>query len=179
MTNSSLPIRDDFAAAHTEAAEIGNFRMDRLILFPKYWNRYRNRTRLRWRRVKFARQNTVRVPATSRGVYSFVAQPGIANHPATAYLLYIGMVAGTRADGDRNFRERFQEYLREPSLPKARQHIVDMFLKWPDHLWFYYAPVDNRSAIRTLENDLLVAYLPPHNRAWPAVIRRVMRSLFS
>ena len=106
------------------------------------------------------------------GVYSFVADAEIAQHPACSYLLYIGKVE------NQNLRNRYRQYLRAETAWKNRPHIAKMISKWSGHLWFYYAEVSNTDVISQLEEDLITAFLPPENRSWPAKITHTMRMVF-
>lgn len=45
-----------------------------------------------------------------------------------------------------------------------------MIRKWPDHLWLYFAVVDDVTIIKQLEEDLLKAYLPPYNQSFTATV---------
>ena len=126
-----------------------------------------------WVRVKFDQTSASVVPNDKRGVYTFVAEPAIADHPSCNYLLYVGMVE------DSDFRTRFKSYLAEESKPKPREHVLYMTDRWKNHLWFYYCPLDPKVLAEPLENALLTAFLPPVNRQWPATIRDVMKLVFS
>ncbi len=79
--------------------------------------------------MKFIEDNVQNVPNDQAGVYSFVADAGIANHPACNYLLYIGMTQ------QQNFRARYKQYLREKNNPKPRIHILRMINNWSGHLF--------------------------------------------
>ena len=162
----------DFAASLASERELGSYLIKRFILSPSQWAGYANPTVLRWKRVKFSASNVASVPS-SNGVYSFVVDPEICNHPATHYLLYIGRARGV------TLRGRFGDYLREQVKDKGRPHMKMMLNKWKDHLWFYYAEVPDASAIDALEEDLLAAYLPPFNRSFPATIREVIHVVFA
>jgi hypothetical protein len=163
----------DLAARKKKATDLSFYREDRFILCPKHWTGYKNPASLTWTSVRFTEANATSVPDNKMGIYSFVAIPGIAQHPACHYLLYIGMVATS------DFRTRYRSYLKERTKSKPRDHIVMMLERWQKHLWFYYAEVSGKAIIEALEDDLIVAYLPPVNREWPASIGPVMRMAFS
>ncbi len=141
-----------------------------MILNPNCWGQYPNRVNLSWNMVKFTPDDVLRVPNTTCGVYSFVVIPGIANHISCSYLLYVGKTT-------RNFRQRYQEYLRDQSQPRKRPHVFEMLNKWKEHLWFCYATIRQVDIIGDIENDLLAAYLPPYNKEFPAEIREPMKVL--
>jgi hypothetical protein len=159
----------DFASATQERGSIKDYKVDRFILYPKHWGEYSNTISLSWNKVKFTDANADVVPNDKTGVYSFVVDPFIAQHPACGYLLYIGKVK------DQNLRTRYRQYLRAEQTWKARPHIASMIQKWSGYLYFYYAEVSDTSLINQLEEDLITAFLPPENRSWPAKITKVMR----
>jgi hypothetical protein len=163
----------DFAQHDEVQSDLRRFRVDRFILSPKHWSGFSCQVTLKWHRVRFSESSAADVPNDKRGVYTFVAVPGIADHPACHYLLYVGMVY------DSDFRTRFRSYLQEGRKSKPRDHIRLMIERWPDHLWFYYAELANGSIIKKLEGDLITAYLPPHNRSWPTAIRTPMNLVFT
>lgn len=162
----------DFAAELVEEEKIGSYNEKRFILYPKHWINYPNQVSLTWDRVKFTESNKRIVPNDKFGIYSFVADSEIANHPACSYLFYIG-----KTDG--NFRTRYTSYLNEEKKQKPRDHIIRMKKRWPNHLWFYYAAVSDKAIVKQLEDELITAFLPPMNRTFPAQIRSVMRMVFS
>lgn len=57
-----------------------------------------------------------------------------------------------------------------------RPQIVRMMLKFPDHLFFYYAAMPENSDIAREENELILALLPPANDNVPAVVRAVLKA---
>jgi hypothetical protein len=124
---------NDLAARKRKAIDIRTYREDRFILCPKHWAAFTTTVTLKWTRVKFTAANAASVPDNRMGVYSFVAIPNIAQHPACHYLLYIGMVSTS------DFRTRYRSYLRERKKSKPRDHIVMMLERWQRYLWFYYA----------------------------------------
>lgn len=154
------------------AREFRNFKVERMILNPALWVTYPNRIPLTWQRVKFHSSEFLNVPNNCCGVYSFVVIPGIADHIACAYLLYVGKT-------DRDFRSRYKEYLRDqdPNTKTKRFHIYEMLNNWKEHLWFCYAPIPHGNLIEQIEDDLLAAYLPPYCRDFPAKVREPMRVL--
>lgn len=163
----------DLLKAQEAERDIRDYRIDRFILYPVHWLNYPDSIDLKWKKVRFTDSNAELVPNNKTGVYSFVADASIAHHPACSYLLYVGKAE--RQD----LRKRFRQYLRAEQAWKKRPHIVSMISKWSDHLWFYYAEVSDRSAINSLEEELITALLPPMNKEWPAEITHVMRMVFS
>jgi hypothetical protein len=166
-------VLNDFAARKKKNNEIREYIVNRFILYSKHWNDYSEPNALQWNRVKFDEAFAKLVPNDQRGVYTFVAEPGIASHPCCSYLLYVGMVETS------DFRTRFHSYLREPHKRKPREHVLYMIERWKSHLWFYYSPLPSSVPPAEVEDRLLTAFLPPVNRDWPAEIRDVMKLVFS
>lgn len=159
----------DFAAAQQENSEIQTHTVN-IILYPKHWLSYSNTANLLWKKVKFSNSNTHEIPDDKAGIYSFVVDPCIAQHPSTNYLMYIGKVR------DQSLRKRYKQYLRSEKDWKKRPHIAGMIRKWENHLYFYYAEVSDIQLINVLEDDLITAFLPPMNKRFPAEISLVMRA---
>lgn len=156
-----------------QSAEIGLFHVNRMILSPRQWEGCRLPVVLKWNALKFRPENKPRVPDDFGGVYSFVVQPRIANHPKCSYLLYVGQTE------KRNFRRRYEEYLRDRNPERSRRpHVTDMLLKWDGYLWFCYARIDQRELITQIEDALIEAYLPPTNKSFPARIRKAVKAFF-
>lgn len=154
---------------------LSDFHLKRMVLSPAHWRGFSATTTLKWKRVKFDRGYLKDVPVDKKGVYSFVIRPGIANHPECAYLMYVGMVER------QSFRDRFNQYLNEQAAGdnSRRVHVTELLRKWKDFLWFCYAPIEAKERIKPTEDDLLVAYLPPSNRRFPATIKGQVAKLFS
>lgn len=120
---------------------------------------------LTWHRIRFDESFVNQVPNNLSGVYSFVVEPGIANHNP-AYLLYIGLAA------KQSFRARYRQYLRHQVEERTRRPLVrHMVRAWSDHLWFYYAPVEGVETVKETESKLLSAFKPPIPRAFSAELR--------
>lgn len=153
---------------------LAEFLVQRMVLSPPQWSACRLPLDLKWKGVKFTQKNAKQLPTTYCGVYTFLVQPGIANHPCCSYLLYVGKTEG------QNFRKRYSQYLRDKRAgdESRRPHITDMLQKWDGFLWFYYAQIDQRDLIGEVENALLTAYLPPTNKEFPAKVSMQIRRLF-
>jgi hypothetical protein len=163
---------NDFASQLASEQALGSFHVKKVLLSPSQWARYSNTVQLSWNFVKFEPTNLTLIP-NNYGVYSFVVDPGISQHPGTHYLLYLGRARGL------TLRARYRDYIKEKSADKGRQAIQAMLNKWPDHLWFYYAEVEDIAVIDDLESELLKAYLPPFNHTFPAEVRRIIKGVFS
>lgn len=164
---------NDFAARRKKNLELRDHRVDRFILFPDHWSAFTDANTFNWTKVKFDDTEATSVPNDERGVYTFVAKPSVAAHPACHYLLYVGKVDTS------NFRKRFRSYLREPKKHKPREHVLYMIDRWKPFLWFYYCSFPAATAVTPIEDKLLTALLPPVNREWPAEIRDEMKLVFS
>jgi excinuclease UvrABC nuclease subunit len=106
------------------------------------------------------------------GLYSFFAEPQIAGHRFVRYLLYIGEAHG------QSLRKRVTSYLYESQKQKPRVHVSEMLARFPNHLWLYFAVVDDVSTITSIEDQLLEAFLPPFNVDFPATVRRLVKAVF-
>ena len=137
----------------------------KFTLSPKFWNELSLEQTLDWRRVKFDSDLVDCVPDDLIGVYSFVIEPGVANH-SLSYLLYIGMTK------DQNFRARYRQYLQHRDSQDTKWiHVKYMLREWSDQLVFYYAPLDDPQTVKETEDRLLEAFIPPIPRRYPATIK--------
>ena len=153
---------------------LADFHLKRMVLSPFQWKACRLPLALNWRAVKFTTSNRARIPKTSCGVYTFLVQPGIADHPCCSYLLYVGETER------QNFRKRYGQYLRDKMAgdTSLRPHVTEMLQKWDGFLWFCYAEIKNFGLIEDVEKALLTAYLPPTNKDFPAKVSSSLRRLF-
>lgn len=152
---------------------LGDFHVKRMILSPFQWADCKLPLDLTWEAVRFTRRNMRIIPET-QGVYTFLVQPGIANHPCCSYLLYVGETE------NQSFRRRYQQYLREKGAgdESVRPHVTNMLEKWDGFLWFCFARIEQTDLIDAVEDALLTAYLPPSNKAFPAKVSHALRELF-
>ena len=165
MTLPPIPYDTDKAWASARSAESYRF-----TLSPHLWSSYTLTLPLNWSRVKFESTALPQVPNDLMGVYSFVVEPNVAALNL-GYLVYVGM---TR----QNFRDRFRKYLRHQVEDRTnRPRVQDMLRTWPNHLSFYYAPIDDRDVVKSVEDDLMVALKPPVPRLYPAHIRERFKLL--
>jgi hypothetical protein len=154
------------------ADELRAFEVKNLVLLPREWSALTLPTSLTWTAHHFATTPATAIPSDKRGVYTFVVQPGIANHPLCSYLLYVGKAAGQSG----GFRARYYKYQAERNAPFSERPLVArMVTKWFDHLWFCFAEVDD-ALITATEDKLLTAYRPPMNTVFPASISGAMRA---
>lgn len=150
------------------------FHIRHMVLSPDQWAACSLPISLDWEIIRFRRGESGRVPNSFGGVYTFVVQPSIANHPWCSYLLYVGKAK------KRNFRARYGDYLHDLKLGKKsrRRHVADMLTKWDGYLWFCYARIDEEALIDEIEGALLTAYMPPANRDFPGEIGEAIKDLF-
>jgi hypothetical protein len=167
-------MHDIFPSSTATTRTLADFHVKRMVLSPEHWRMGSLPVTLNWTAVAFDESNVEEIPEDVRGVYSFVVQPGIAQHPACSYLLYIGMTS------QQNFRTRFRQYIRDSKAgdTSRRAHITEMLEKWAGFLWFAYAPVLQEDLIIPIENTLLSSYLPPSNKEFPASVAGNLRRLF-
>lgn len=130
-------------------------------LVPQRRTAFAHAAALTWTPVHLSAAGKTTIPDTP-GVYSLVLQPGIAHHGTCCYLMYIG-----KSD---SLARRFSEYLKRERRPSGRPKIKRLLHKYPDHVWFHYAPV-NSADMASCEDALIGAYLPPCNDQFPADVR--------
>ena len=153
---------------------MGNYRVERMVLSPSHWRAFSPPPlKLIWRITKFDPSNVKYVPANQNGVYSFVVDPGIADHPACAYLVYVGKAE------DQSLRARFKQYFGHKKETSRRTNISKMLRLWDGYLWFCFAAVADTAKIDSTEQALLNAYLPPFNRSYRGIVAKQLRYLFS
>jgi len=151
--------------------ELRGFEVRRVILSTKQWAALALPVTLRWTVKHFASSKPTLIPSNKTGVYSFVVQPGIADHPNCAYLLYVGKAAGATG-----FRARYYKYRAEKGKQDSVRPLVNrMINKWYEHLWFCFAEVAD-PLVKEVEDKLLLAYLPPINTEFPGEASAGMRA---
>jgi hypothetical protein len=167
-----MPTMDD-PFSKKKPFELGNYRVNRMVLSPKHWKKFSSPTKLAWKGTKFKTSNAKKVPDVKGGVYSFVVQPDIAEHPSCAYLMYVGMTK------KQTLRARFNQYFRHQTDTSRRTNISKMLRLWDKHLWFYFASIADLTKIEATEQALLNAYLPPVNDQYKGTVATQLRYLFT
>ena len=167
-------MHDIFGKPSPAQWNLSDFHLKRMVLSPDHWRNYKTSLTLKWERVQFSRENASQIPDDSVGVYTFLVQPGIAQHPECSYLLYVGKT-------ERSFRSRYDSYLSDwkKGDRSTRPHVTEMLEKWQGFLWFSYAPITQANQIITVEDALLAAFLPPVNRDFPANVSTSVKRLFA
>lgn len=150
--------------------DLKRYNISRMVLSPTRWASFRDPTPLSWKKVRFDQHDLEQVPDNEFGIYTFIVDAGIANHPHCCYLLYLGKAQ------KQPLRTRIKQYLYEPSDPKGRGPIQDMILDWYSHLYVCYAPVSDVSSIDNLENALLEAFVPPMNQTYKGMFGQAYRA---
>ncbi len=136
------------------------------MLCPNTWRGYT--TTHRWQGEKLESAKVGQIP-DAPGIYTLILKPGIADHPACSYLMYVGKT--------NSLRNRFRDYLTSEKLATGRPRIFIFLNLYDGFICFYYTPV-NMNALDIVEDALTDAYQPPLNtevkgtigvarRAWP------------
>ena len=134
----------------------------RFILSPRQWEACPEYSDLKWTIEAFSEEDRDNVPDDEQGIYTFVIYPGVAGHPACAYLVYVGK---TERQG---FRKRYAQYL---AASLSRPRLYDVLRKWKGYIKFCYAPVSDPGEIGSIEDALIAAFLPPCNSMFPGTVR--------
>ena len=139
------------------------------VLWPRQWAAYNLSDLFSWEIHPFQRDQIDEIPRDP-GIYSFVVQPEIANHPHCSYLMYVGMT-------ERPLRERFKEYFWEKRNAKnGRPKLLKLLNVYQDYLHFCCSTIEETERIEEIEEALLNAFIPPYNDEYPAEISRVMKA---
>jgi hypothetical protein len=175
----------DFIKSHVfdpKNAKLGDFHLKRMFLYPKFWGEFTlpKGVNLNWHTIKFGEDSNDDNFRNNCGIYSFVVQPEIANHPHASYLLYIGKTT-------RPIRDRYLEYkrdLKKEAEETQRPHVTVMLQKWNAHLMFSYAPLmavkptqKEKELINKTEMALIKAYLPAVNKNFPGEIAEIGQAI--
>ena len=136
------------------------------FLWPQKWSAYSLSDQFNWETHPF-QANQVRNIPSEPGIYSFIIQPGIASHPHSSYLMYIGRT-------ERPLRVRFGEYLRERENPLGRPKIVRLLNKYQGYIHFCCSVVLQADRIAEIEKALIEAFLPPCNDQFSTEVNRVV-----
>ena len=170
MAIDFVTVRPAIQARREITGDLIKYNVSSMILSPTRWSNYNNPTPLNWQRIKFVQENLDRVPDDAFGIYTFIVDAGVANHPHCSYLLYLGKAE------KQSLRDRIRQYFYEPNNPKGRGPIQDMILNWHTHLYVCFARVENTSTIDDLENSLLEAFIPPMNQNYKGVFGQAYRA---
>lgn len=146
----------------------------RFILSPERWRTATSSVKLSWDWVPFDKTSKPDIP-TERGLYAFVVEHCEAYFPPHGYIMYVGITGDvSRA---RNLRVRFGDYLRDAEKG-GRSRVVVMLNMFKDNLYFYFAPLPDRTqSLSAIEKEMLAAIIPPCNADFIAEIAPAVRAL--
>jgi hypothetical protein len=150
--------------------DLKTFNVSRIVLSPNRWSTFKTDLVLNWTMVRFEKSEIDKIPDDQKGVYSFVVCPGIANHPASYYLMYIGKAE------DQPLRTRIKQYFQEVNDDKGRAPVQDMIINWNSHLWVCYTTVSDIDKIDSLEDSLISAFVPPINQKYKGTLGKAVRA---
>jgi len=170
MAYDFVTIKPSIQARRQITEDLQKFNVSRIVLSPNRWATFQSHIDLDWTLIKFERDRMEDIPDDQYGLYSFIVEPGIANHPRCSYLLYIGKAER------QSLRRRITQYFYEPNNLKGRPHVQDMIIDWPDHLFVCYTVVDKVAEIDNLEDSLLKAFVPPINQEFKGAFGEAVRA---
>ena len=133
------------------------------ILAPQMWQNCNLDVELQWQAVRYGENSRDAVPTDKFGIYAFVLVPEITGPPYTAYLLYIGKT-------QRPFRTRYGEYLLDESDDWAARPIDRALANWHDYIWFHFASIEDSALLKSTEETLINACIPPCNYQFTGTI---------
>ena len=117
-----------------------------------------------WQITKLSCKDRGIVPNSS-GIYTLLAVPNIAGHPACSYLMYVGQ--------SKSLRRRFREYLSQERTESGRPKIFRFLNMYSDQVWFCFTLV-HQSHLDAVENGLRDAYVPPLNDNYSGELSKVV-----
>ncbi len=121
------------------------------VLWPHKWQAFRDICVLTWQTYQLIERERPSIPDEA-GIYTLLIQPGIANHPACSYVMYVGKAT--------SLRRRFGEYLNKERRETGRPKLFWLLNTYLDHTFFCCAPVSETN-LRAVEDALIAAYIPP------------------
>ena len=143
------------------------------VLAPLLWARYDGPHDLEWECVDFSEVDLGKVPPDKVGVYGIAIQPEILAPPHGNYLIYVGMTES------QSLQERFSQHLKKLNRIDWDQYKLSVAIQmWHKCLTFCFASVDDKSAIKAIEAELLTAHLPPCNTKYPAGVQSMMTNIW-
>lgn len=128
-----------------------------ICLWPKQWSTCR--LTLQWNNVALDHEWRSEVPDT-KGIYSLVVEPEIAGNLSCSYLMYVGRAT--------NLRKRFGDYLTRERTERPK--VVRLLEMYTGHIFFYYSTDDNKD-LKTTEEQLINAFVPPCNSRFTGVVQ--------
>lgn len=128
---------------------------------------------LDWKEIQFKEENKDLLPEVE-GLYMFMASPKKLNASFINYLFYVGET--------NSIKQRFEDYLRKIANPKSGQYkmyaLIDEF---SSNLYFRYVefPGLNQRGRRIIEDQFLVAFLPPINSKYPQQLQSIVLGAYA
>ena len=139
------------------------------FLWPRQWTDDKLSDLFNWEIHPFQQDKADEIPIKP-GIYSFIIQPGIAEHPHCSYLMYVGMT-------ERPLRERFREYFGEKRKNESgRPKILRLLHVYQDYLYFCCSAITETERIEDIEKTLVDAFIPPCNDQYSAEINRSVKA---
>ena len=120
-------------------------------LWPERWSTYSDVHE--WKLSRLADSELHNIPADP-GIYTLLALPSIADHPACSYLMYVGQTV--------SLRRRFGDYLNKERRESGRPKMFRFLNMYSDQVWFCFTLVD-KASLDAVEDGLRDAYIPPLN----------------
>ena len=141
-------------------------------LAPVMWLRFQGPDDLQWDYVDFSEDTLQMVPSKSHGVYGIQVLPPMNIPPGPSYLIYIGETH------DQSLQQRYEQHLKKLTRRDNKQpKLSDAVKLWNGYLRFYFAPVEDRSKIKSIEAELIGSHLPPCNQKFPAGVQSMIDAL--
>lgn len=143
------------------------------ILDPSQWNTLNTKyTDFNWQELKFSKENVNSLKEVE-GIYIFCSSPKQVNAPFVNYFFYIGETD--------NLKRRFTQYLNKEHKPKTGQYKVFTIIDdYPENLYFFFVelPGISQTNRRLIEDDFLIAFMPPINSKYPQGLQSIILSAY-
>lgn len=150
----------------TDVKEYGGH-IYKFTLWPRLWRNYDDSVGFDWKTVTLEISQRENIPKDA-GVYTLLVNPGIARHPGTSYLMYVGK--------SNDLHRRFGEYLNERKRFLGRPKIYRLLNFYNEYVFFCFSLLPENE-INRAEEELQKAYVPPANDRLPADIRNIVEAL--
>lgn len=155
MAVKTLNGRDILAATDRRKAYTHSFHLD-----IARWRRFRAPCALNWTVARFLASSRPHIPEI-RGIYVFTVRLDPSELPTHGMVLYMG-ITGNKSSA--TLRSRFSQYLQGQRKVDERPKVLDMLLRFKDHLFFNFVPIpDPAINLEALETEFLDAVDPPIN----------------
>ena len=135
-----------------------------ITLWPQAWAAFPGSHELSWSICRLGDAERGTIPEES-GIYTLLVQPGIAEHIACSYLMYVGQTV--------SLKDRFGRYLTTERRAAGRPKIFRLLNIYSEYVWFCYTVLD-KVFLDAVENELMKAYYPPCNDQYPVEVSKVI-----